>query len=211
MSFRIKKTRNLSGNGLIESTKTSKNLCTQIPTNENLTTKFSSTRVFTSARKLSTKQCSSPIHNYDFQTSLYKQREKNFISSDDRIKLRNINKKVANEIKTAETLSDKKDNFRLLCQSAKSNKTLKFKLDTIINYKPLENMPKIFDLKNKTIRKKAIHKGTTTIIVRSSEKNVDNFEKLKKIKNEQVLLKKAFKWKNLKWLLENKKCMVNIK
>lgn len=208
MSFSIKKTRNSSANAFSESTKTSKNLYTQTPTTEILTTKFSSNRIFTSARKPSSKKCSSPNNNYDFPFVIKNPKEKNLISSDDRTRLRSINKKVANEIKTAETISDKKDNFKLLCQSVKYNKRLKFKLDTIINYKPLDKIPKIIDLKNKTIRKKEIIKGTTTLLFRSSEKVGDYFEKLKKIKQDQILLKKAFKWKNLKWLLENKKCKI---
>ena len=130
------------------------------------------------------------------------------INSEDRLKLRNINKKIAKDIKNAEILADTRDSFKLLCKSVRSNKNLKYKLDSIISYKSKDNQ-KVLNSKLKGSDKMDVKYGTSTLLFKNNDKRGDYLEQVVKFKNDQLPLKKAMKMKSIKWLLDNKKCKLS--
>jgi hypothetical protein len=135
----------------------------------------------------------------------------NKISIDERLKIRKINKNPAiNNQEIYFKIKDKKirEIKTYLNKQIDKNYSKQYLVDFLLNYKQKSHTPELRNLQAHTsgAKIKNIDSGTTTILIKKDESKNKYLEKLLMMDSESSnLLKTAIKWKNLKWLFENKK------
>ena len=135
------------------------------------------------------------------------------ISDTERLKIRNINRKLIKNIDEKFGFN-KQENFKIksiknVIQSHIDKSISKtFTFDFLRNYKIMNHVPKLHNLKNNSSgsKSKNIASGTTTIYFKKDPIKNNYLENLLLMQQDSSqILKRAWKWKNLKWLFENKK------
>lgn len=135
----------------------------------------------------------------------------NKISIDERLKIRKINKNPSiNNQETYFRIKDKKIKAikTYLNKQIDKNYSKQFLIDFLLNYKQKSHTPELRNLQghNAGAKIKNIQNGTSTILIKKDVNENKYLEKLQTMNSESSnLLKTAIKWKNLKWLFENKK------
>ena len=141
------------------------------------------------------------------------------ISILERLRLRSISKKLFKNLedknenqKETKKLNTIKFNVNKLIDKSSQSKT--YSVDFLLNFKQKYNLPVLSNLMNHAsgAKSKNISCGTSTIYLKKNEKKNIYLEQLLLMQpDSSYLLKKAIKWKNLKWLLEHKKGIFKIK